>query len=113
MYILQQSQRCNLVNVDDIRYTTSMKDNRTSKAAIARMDRANMIRKMITEGRMNQSAVARMLGISKQAVNQILNRHKTNARRSIAYAVKTGKVIRPDSCSDCGCECIPEAHHND
>jgi len=29
------------------------------------------------------------------------------------YAVKTGKIMRPKSCSSCSKECIPHAHHED
>lgn len=42
-----------------------------------------------------------------------LNRKKSNARRAVFYAIKTGKLIRPDYCSRCSVPCQPEADHHD
>lgn len=41
------------------------------------------------------------------------NRKKVNARNLLHYAVKTGKLIRPDKCDSCGFKCKPEADHED
>jgi ribosomal protein S27AE len=34
-------------------------------------------------------------------------------RKIVYYAIKTGKLVRPNKCSSCGKECRPEAHHQD
>lgn len=41
------------------------------------------------------------------------NRLKANARSNVYYAIKTGKIIRPDNCSKCSTNCKPEADHHD
>lgn len=38
---------------------------------------------------------------------------KDKVRSEVYQAVKSGKLIRPDKCSKCGCDCKPEAHHED
>lgn len=42
-----------------------------------------------------------------------LNRQKNNARQKVYYAVKTGKLVRPDICSKCGSKEKIEADHAD
>ena len=39
--------------------------------------------------------------------------HKNRARWNLAYAIKIGKVVRPEHCSECQIECKPEGHHDD
>ena len=42
------------------------------------------------------------------------NHHdKFLANAKLQYALDTGKVIRPNKCSMCGIECIPQGHHHD
>lgn len=41
------------------------------------------------------------------------SKHKVLARAAVTYALKTGKLVRPDVCSRCDVVCIPEAHHPD
>lgn len=43
----------------------------------------------------------------------IAERIKTKSRSILTAAIKKGKIIRPDSCSDCGIECKPHGHHTD
>ena len=38
-------------------------------------------------------------------------RFKHNARQVVKRAIDTGKLIRPNRCSECGKSCIPQAHH--
>ncbi len=38
---------------------------------------------------------------------------KIKARNKLRYAVKTGKVVKPDICEKCFEKCAPEAHHED
>jgi hypothetical protein len=38
---------------------------------------------------------------------------KDTARTYLYFAIRGGKVIRPDKCSVCGEKCKPEAHHKD
>lgn len=35
------------------------------------------------------------------------------AHSKLAYAIKSGKIIRPDHCSRCLVQCFPQAHHDD
>lgn len=35
------------------------------------------------------------------------------ARIAVNYALRSGKLIRPDICSECGVGCKPDAHHED
>ena len=43
---------------------------------------------------------------------RINNPIKYRARMALAHAVRMGRVYRPDSCSQCGISCKPEAHHH-
>lgn len=38
---------------------------------------------------------------------------KSRSYNVLAYAIKTGKIIRPDCCSTCGIDCKPVGHHDD
>lgn len=71
-----------------------------------------MINNLLDSGK-NQSEVAQMLGISRQAVNQILDRHKKNARAKLQYALRIGEVIKPKLCRKCGLKKLLSAHHRD
>lgn len=37
---------------------------------------------------------------------------REKARLAVSNAIIAGKITRPSSCSLCGCECKPEAHHD-
>lgn len=41
------------------------------------------------------------------------NRVKVRARNAVYYAVKVGKLIRPDTCSNCNKKGIIQADHHD
>jgi len=41
------------------------------------------------------------------------NRDKRRAQGRLQYAVKTGKLVRPDGCEQCGKRCKPHGHHPD
>lgn len=41
------------------------------------------------------------------------NRPKYLARGRLAYAIRRGKVERPDHCESCGKPCKPQGHHHD
>jgi hypothetical protein len=41
------------------------------------------------------------------------NPEKRLVQNRVYHAVKTGKLIRPDACSQCGKRCKPDAHHQD
>ena len=50
----------------------------------------------------------------KARKNYRKNHHdKCLAHEKLQYALDTGKVIRPNKCSMCGVECIPQGHHYD
>lgn len=85
---------------------------RTGKAEQARLERAFIIRKML-DTRMSQAEVGRILGISRQAVNQILYRHKLTARHAVRDALKRGEIVKPSICENCGETVKLEAHHED
>jgi len=42
-----------------------------------------------------------------------LNRKKSRARSAVYYALKMGRLIRPDHCERCETPCKPEADHHD
>lgn len=35
------------------------------------------------------------------------------ARYAVLVAIRTGTLIRPETCSRCGVQCRPDAHHED
>lgn len=41
------------------------------------------------------------------------NIKRGRAHTFISYQLSTGKMIRPESCSQCGVKCKPEGHHKD
>lgn len=62
----------------------------------------------------NPSRLARVLGVSRQRAHQILNKQAHVARGAVAYALKTGRLIKPDACERCGVKTSDlEAHHWD
>jgi hypothetical protein len=46
-------------------------------------------------------------------MNFINYRKHNSARQKLSYAIKTGKIVRPVTCSNCQKECMVEAHHVD
>lgn len=56
---------------------------------------------------------------NREQYNALTNKYRRNnlekarARQAVHYAVKTGKLIRPDHCSKCLKLCKPEADHHD
>lgn len=38
-------------------------------------------------------------------------RRQKTAHRAVSRALANGKLVRPTTCSRCGCECLPFAHH--
>lgn len=38
---------------------------------------------------------------------------RSRAAGIVAYALKTGELVRPETCSHCGVTCTPHAHHDD
>jgi hypothetical protein len=38
---------------------------------------------------------------------------KFRAREALRYAIRRGRIVRPDRCDSCGTACKPEAHHPD
>lgn len=40
------------------------------------------------------------------------HKDKNSARLAVRYAIKCGKLVRPDFCSACGTEGVVEAHHD-
>ena len=38
---------------------------------------------------------------------------KCKARHLVDYALRTGTLVRPETCSHCCSECTPHAHHKD
>ena len=56
---------------------------------------------------------ARLGGVTKQCVDQLLNRQKMLARLAVYKAVKTGRITRPAACTTCHRVGPVEAHHED
>lgn len=51
---------------------------------------------------------------NKESSKRSIKRYpeKTKARHAVKWALKSGKIMRPSSCSSCGNVCIPNAHHD-
>ena len=49
----------------------------------------------------------------QQAERRRKSPDKFKARDVINGLIRSGKLKRQTSCSDCGCKCKPEAHHDD
>ncbi len=41
------------------------------------------------------------------------NGDKDKARQRLRYLVRSGDIVKPSSCSNCGSECDPHGHHHD
>ena len=52
-----------------------------------------------------ENAIAKKRSIEK-------NPDRQRARVAVCNAIRTGKMERPNHCSQCGIECKPEAHHD-
>lgn len=48
---------------------------------------------------------------SKKSTDKYINSIK--ARRKVNNAIKYGRIIRPDTCEECGVICKPDSHHHD
>lgn len=57
------------------------------------------------------TATAKQKGISRQREWQIRNKEKSRAHRTLAKAVKSGRIIRPKHCRRCGLAGKVQAHH--
>lgn len=73
------------------------------------MNRSEII--SLYQNGLGYTAIARMFGVSRQCVEQLVNRKKLLARQRLKYAIENGKVER-QPCSQCG-EQNAEAHHED
>jgi hypothetical protein len=77
-----------------------------------KLDHQRIINNLVDNG-YTQSEIARTLDLSRQRVNQIINKQAHTARYKVNYAVKTGKIIKPKECSECNQAKRLEAHHPD
>lgn len=57
--------------------------------------------------------IAEHFELSKQRINQILNKDKQRARYLLTVALNRGDRQRPDFCEVCHKKCRPEGHHKD
>jgi hypothetical protein len=53
-----------------------------------------------------------MSPLSRQRLEQLRNPEKHLARRALQYALKTGKVVKPNVCALCGKPDKLQAHHH-
>ena len=68
----------------------------------------------IPTGVQSPTALAKVLGVSRQRAHQILNREKHRARNTVAKALKRGVITKPLVCERCGGNDLSlEAHHPD
>src|ERR1700679_703104 len=49
----------------------------------------------------------------RSARYQRKNRIKVRCRKTVWYALRIGRLLKPDHCTRCGLICKPEAHHPD
>jgi hypothetical protein len=47
-----------------------------------------------------------------QKTLRLRNPTHIKANSKVSTAVRFGKIVRPNECSNCGCQCKPEAHHD-
>ena len=47
-----------------------------------------------------------------QKTLRLRNPTHVKANSKVSTAVRFGKIVRPNECSKCGCQCKPEAHHD-
>ena len=47
-----------------------------------------------------------------QKTLRLRNPTHVKANSKVSTAVRFGKIVRPNECSNCGCQCKPEAHHD-
>lgn len=82
-----------------------------SSAQRARLERIKVINSLLEDG-YSQSEIARKMGISRQAINQLINRNKYSTRRKLYYAIKAGHKSKPLLCMLCGKQKPLQAHHD-
>ena len=85
---------------------------RTSKAGLRRLERLHIINSLLREGK-SQAEIGNIFGISRQAINQIINRHKHLARKKLNYDVEKGFIKKPNECDSCKANTSLEGHHDD
>ena len=51
---------------------------------------------------------------ARKRLNAFKLRHpmRVKANSKVLGAILSGKIVRPNECSSCGCQCKPEAHHD-
>jgi len=76
--------------------------------------RTRIVERLRREGFSFAEIGQRMGGITRQRVEQILNREKQHARATVARALKRGRLEKPVRCERCGKETHElDAHHGD
>lgn len=83
-----------------------------SKAMLQREGKLTVIKDLIAQGK-TQMEIATLLGVSRQNINQQLNRPKFQARSKVRLAVKRGELIKPEICTMCLVSPVTSGHHND
>lgn len=83
-----------------------------SKTVLERQEKVKYIKQLLGEGK-TQIEVAAILGVSKQNINQQLNRPKYLARTQLRRAVKDGLITKTLLCIKCQKTPPTSAHHED
>lgn len=83
-----------------------------SPAEKSRIKKTILVNRLKDQGK-TQSEIARMLGVSRQYISQLVGHQKIKARQKIHYRLKNGIIIKPDTCEECGEAKEVEAHHTD
>lgn len=71
---------------------------------------ANKVRELASQG-MSQVQIAAKLNVTRQAVNQVIHRDRTDARKAVQDAIKRNRLVRPDRCERCHMKPSEHAHH--
>jgi len=73
---------------------------------------SDLVKTKIGEG-LKMSEIAKAMGVSRQAIDQIVNVNKHRTRKISQDAAKSGAITRPEKCEKCGNKSKTEMHHMD
>lgn len=96
-----------------MRYMRAWREkNREKYRAYSRKHRILHPEKVAASRRKYKKNRPELIAMNKRRA-QIHHPEKLLAKRSVYRAVRYGRLLKPNACSNCGKKCVPEAHHRD